>query len=31
MGETARKGTTEHALGVVGRVMGNGAEVPARE
>ena len=27
MGEAASKGTTEHALGVVARVVGDGAQV----
>ena len=31
MGETARESTTEHALGVVARIVGDGAKRSERE
>ena len=30
VGETARKSTTKHTLGVVARIVGDGAEIPLR-
>ena len=30
MGETARKSTTQHALGVVANIVGDGAKIPER-
>ena len=31
MGEAASKGTTEHALGVVARIVGDGSKISERE
>ena len=30
VGETTRKGTTEHTLGVVAGIVGDGAQIPVR-